>query len=202
MKWWLVGLLGLAVFPVSIVGALNQKQKAKTSSKSEKSDNLQNALTNGPIEVVQKYLKKGGNPNALIGGQTLLTLAANNGDIDTMTLLIKSGGKVNLSCKDGDTPLLRAARHLYRTELDSMTFLIKNGADVNLTFPKGSSALMMVAAPPSATYEDTYAEGTALLLKHGAKVNAKNQMGYTALKLAKSAGAKKIVAILKAAGAK
>ncbi|MEP6756201.1 MAG: ankyrin repeat domain-containing protein [Chthonomonadales bacterium] len=180
---------------------LTQKKPVKPVAKSGAID-LNTALLEGKPGTVSLYLSKGGNPNALIGGQTLLTIASNNGCIDTMKVLIKAGAKVNMAGKDGDTPLLRAARHLYRTELDTIDLLIKNGADVNLAFPKGSSPLMMVASPPSSTYESTYADGTKLLLKHGAKVNARNQMGYTALKLAKNAGANKIVAILKAAGAK
>ena len=197
-------ILLLVLIPASLCvpsSVLAQKKPVKPVAKSAASD-LNNALLEDKPGSVSLYLSKGGNPNALISGQTLLTIASNNGCIETMKALIKAGAKVNMPCKDGDTPLLRAARHLYRTGIESIEVLIANRADVNLSFPKGSSPLMMVAAPASPRYEDEYAEAIKLLLKHGARVNAKNQMGFTALKLAKNAEANKIVKILKAAGAK
>ena len=119
-----------------------------------------------------------------------------------MRVLIKAGARVNLACEDGDTPLLRSCRYLYRVGIECVELLIASGADVNLSFPKGTSPLMSVCRPPRAGYEDTYATAMKLLLKHGAKVNAINQMGYTPLKLAEDADANKLIAILKAAGAK
>lgn len=200
----LIGWLPVVLCLFGGAALLGQKSKPqqKPSGKPISSDTLGDAVMEDKLVIVEAYLKKGGNPNALLHGNTLLTLASSNGNLDTMRALLKGGAKVNLACTDGDTPLLRAARHLYRTGMESLELLIASGANVNQTFPKGSSPLMMVASPASLRYESDYADATKLFLKHGAKVNARNQMGYTALKIAKNAGALQIVKILTAAGAK
>ena len=122
--------------------------------------------------------------------------------LSAMTALLKAGAKINLACADGDTPLMRASRYLYRNEMDGIKLLISKGADVNKTFPKGTSALMLASAPAGKHYEVLYAEAVKLFLKRGAKVNAKNGMGYSALRFAQEGEAKQIESLLKAAGAK
>jgi ankyrin repeat protein len=79
-----------------------------------------------------------------------------------------------------------------------MNALLAAGADVNLrdsTF--GSTALIRAAY---SDYAET--ERVKLLLDHGADVNIRDSKGDTALRIAKSKGATKVVALLVSAGAK
>lgn len=163
---------------------------------------LRNALLENDAKPVRVFLNAGGNPNARIEGDTLLTVAANDGSLACLRLLLSHGARLNLPCADGDTPLMRATRHLYRTEIDTVRFLVAHGADVNQAMPKGTTPLMMACSPVSARYEADYAEAVALFLRHGARVNTRNRMGYTALKAAQERGAQHIIVLLKRAGAK
>jgi ankyrin repeat protein len=74
-----------------------------------------------------------------------------------------------------------------------VTALIDAGANVNAKYDDGSTALIYAA-------QHGYARCVQVLAAHGANVNAKDNDGETALRLA--FGNPKVVAILKAAGAK
>ncbi|MEP6756202.1 MAG: ankyrin repeat domain-containing protein [Chthonomonadales bacterium] len=182
--------------------SLAQHHSNQMPEKGKSHESLGESIRDGSVNLLEKYLKRGGDPNTKLGGETLLTIASTNSNIDGMKALLKAGAKINNACEDGDTPLMRATRYLYRNEMDGIKLLISKGADVNKTFPKGTSALMLASAAPGKHYEALYVEAVKLFLKHGAKVNAKNGKGYSALKLAQEGEAKQIVSILKAAGAK
>jgi uncharacterized protein len=80
--------------------------------------------------------------------------------------------------------------------------LIDKGANVNAKASRGSTPLIFGTLCVASHYQDEYVKVTRLLIKSGAKVNVKNNKGDTPLSLAKSGGWKKIVAVLKKAGAK
>ena len=73
---------------------------------------------------------------------------------------------------------------------------------VNARASKGSTALMYASSGVATHYEDKYVQVVRLLIKNGAQVNIKNQMGAMPLSFAKEGKWQKIVAELKRAGAK
>jgi len=146
------------------------------------------------VKTLKAYLDAGGDPNAVAKiddaqPTTLLITAANNGQVECMRVLVEHGAKLELADAEGDTPLLRAARHVYRTGLESVRFLLDAGADPNHAFPRGTTALMHVACPAARHYSDLYYATAKLLVERGADVNRRNSEGMTALSLAKECGA-------------
>ncbi len=133
---------------------------------------------------------------------------------DTLTAaqLIKKGGDVNQPDKDGTTALMTACRWADepmvrfllghgaipdkvrspkgRTELmvgcayysgkGISLMLVNKGADINAVSNDGITPLMLAA-------QNAKLDVVELLLKHGAKVNAKDNMGKTALDYANKA---------------
>jgi ankyrin repeat protein len=108
--------------------------------------------------------------NALRDGE--LRKAAQDGDVEAVTELIRLGANVNGRDKKGRTPLLWAAPA--RDNPLMIHMLAENGADVNATDEDGETALMISASQSNAG-------NVKALLELGAKVNAVNKAGRTAL---------------------
>jgi hypothetical protein len=161
-------------------------------------------------KTLSAYLDAGGDPNAVAKADrkddqerptTLLIMAANNGQVECMRLLIKHGAKAELADADGDTALLRATRHVYRAGIESVRFLLEAGADVNHAFPRGTTPLMHAACPVGRQYADLYYATTKLLVERGADVNRRNSEGVTAFSRAEECGATRTQKLLLRAGA-
>jgi uncharacterized protein len=117
------------------------------------------------------------NPQTKVGaedsaGENALMLAALNGDVDLVKLLITKGAEVN---KQGWTALHYAAANGHD---DIATLLLGYSADVNAPSPNGTTPLMMAA-------RGDHLSTLKLLIAKGADINAKNQIGMTALDFAK-----------------
>ena len=134
-------------------------------------------------------------------GTTQLMKAAQDGTVEEVKALLKSGGKVEIKDKYGWNALLYAVSApnlaIYpRTRLESATLksLLSASANVNSSDSRGYTALMIAAF-------ENRDEFVQLLLDHGANVNAMNLKGATALSYARAKGNKKIVELLQMAGA-
>jgi uncharacterized protein len=96
---------------------------------------------------------------------------------------------------DKNAQLIQAAE---KGNLQDVLTALTNGADVNVKNIKNVTVLMIASTNGST-------DVVKLLLDKGANLNAKatiNNVDYTALKIAKMKGKKKIVEILERAGAK
>jgi uncharacterized protein len=117
------------------------------------------------------------NPKTKVGaedraGENALMLAALNGDMDLVKLLISKGAEVN---KKGWTPLHYAAAN---GNDDIAKLLLGYSAYVDAQSPNGTTPLMMAA-------RGDHISTLKLLLDSGADINAKNQIGMSALDFAK-----------------
>ncbi|WP_420873224.1 ankyrin repeat domain-containing protein [Paraburkholderia kururiensis] len=105
-------------------------------------------------------------------GENAMMLAALNGDLDLVKLLIAKGAEVN---KKGWAPLHYAAANGHD---DVVKLLLDQSAYVDAGSPNGTTPLMMAA-------RGNHISTVKLLLDNGADLNVKNQLGLTALDFAK-----------------
>lgn len=182
----------------------------------------------------QSLIQQGASPNARNwDGNTLtaLMLAAQNGCVDIVKLLLDAGADVNtkavvaIGARDvatGITPLSQAAAS---GNPSIVKMLLDHGADIHALTGRGATVMefattnevvqifLDLGVSINARDKNGYtililsAEGfhrpsIAFLLEHGADPNAKTDDGVTALKLAQGIGHTRDVELLRAAGAK
>lgn len=92
--------------------------------------------------------------------------------------LLKRGARVNARTKTGTTPLIQAAAHVGPDDSSFVADLIAAGADVNAADDDGETALMGAA-------ENGQLSKVKLLIENGARVDAKDKLGRTALQYAR-----------------
>jgi hypothetical protein len=103
--------------------------------------------------------------------QERLLGAAGNGDLETVKYLISNGANINCKNEEGESPLSYAIMWEHEAVVQ---YLVSNGADPNIRNNLGMTPLFMVHKP-------NYA---AILLSHGANINAISNDGNTVLSYA------------------
>jgi uncharacterized protein len=146
----------------------------------------------GRPEAVMTLLANGADPRATdADGNTPLHHAARSSDPGVAALLRDAGAELDVANHDGVTPLgMACAAGNWRLA----RFLLERGAKPQVA---GAAPALLAAA---GTEEDD-AAGVQLLLKHKARVDARDAGDRTALHEAALAGHAEIVAVLLAAGA-
>jgi ankyrin repeat protein len=88
------------------------------------------ACTNGSAVMIERLLKAGDDPNAVISdmGDTALMLAARTGKPDAVKVLLEHGADANKKNAEGQTPLMWAVAE---KNAAAAKVLIDHGADVN-----------------------------------------------------------------------
>ena len=119
-------------------------------------------------------------------GDSLLMLAAYNGQRDTAALILDHGGDPELANQRSQTPL---AGVIFKGDLEMVELLLERGADVNGCPPGGRTPLMYAAM-----FDRT--DILQRLLTAGADPLAADAEGNTALKLAMAMGAERAAALL------
>ncbi|GFX74022.1 ankyrin-1 [Trichonephila clavipes] len=130
------------------------------------------AAKNGHIRV---FLDRSNVDTCVLwGGFTSLHLAAENGCLELVNLLLKRGADVNAK-----TDQLNTALHLssFNGYTDILKTLIMNGADINVHNVNGGTALHNAA-------ENGHEDIVEILLEHGAKVNAVEGCNFSPLNFA------------------
>ena len=140
------------------------------------------------LDLAKELLKRGADPNAAIAKRLWFRSFAND---ETWFDV------------EGSTPFLRAA---VAGDLQMMQLLVEHGADPNIATKSDDTALMAAAGIGWAAYWTSNAptprlDAVKFCLDHGAKVNAKDAKGYTALHGAAFRGDNEMVRFLVAAGA-
>jgi len=107
-------------------------------------------------------------------GQTALMLAADQGHVDTVNLLLQHRASPNLQNRRGGTALMLAS---FNGHLEVVTELLMAGADVNAKSINGYTALMQAVIKRT----ETAVQIINSLLYQKADINAQDIDGYTAL---------------------
>ena len=131
------------------------------------------------IEIFQLLFNYGADGN-IKTDRTPLIMAAWNGNVDILTLLLQHGANINEQERGGRTALISAA---YGSDYpDAIKLLLQHGANINEQDNEGYTPLIAAA-------ELSMVENLKVLLENGAdinvKVNAGKHKGWTALKFAK-----------------
>jgi uncharacterized protein len=112
-------------------------------------------------------------------GDSLLMLAAYNGQAEATRVILEHGGDPELANDRGQTPLAGAA---FKGDLEIAGLLLAHGAQVDGT-GSGTRTALMTAAMFNRT------DMVALLLGHGADPDRRDGAGLTAAEMAQSMGA-------------
>lgn len=173
--------------------------------------NLSVAVRSGRLEIVQAILESTGESESVnCSDQTAMVYAAGHGYYDIVIELLRYHIDIEAKGIKGRTALLEA---IWNNETEIATYLLEYGANGNAADDNGKTALMYAAELEDLTVAElllergvdleafdrshrytalTYAvvanneRSTALLLRHGASIEAKN--GYSAFFFAVQAG--------------
>ncbi len=186
-------------------------------------EDMLRAVDAGDTGTVTALLQRGMDINTVdSSGNSLLTLAAGNGNLALVDLLLAHRPQLGARNKVGDTALLSAAlkdnvdivRSLLKAgadvdqagwsglhyaafsgSVDISKLLIERGAKVDAVAPNGMTALLLAA-------KNGHAPMVKLLLESKADPKFSTSDGITALKLAGQGGHEAVVKLLRGAGAK
>ena len=183
-------------------------------------DPLASAIINGHTDVVRVLLDRGADPNSPNEhGISMLSFSITFKRMDILNILLERGAKPDgaalLSAVEADVPavvtlILDRGVDINARDEDGMTaliaaaakdlhalaeLLVRRGAELNAKDGAGENALIIASKSGSLRVAE-------LLVKRGADVNAKDNIGKTALMHAAGEQRAKMVALLKAAGAR
>ncbi len=121
-----------------------------------------------------------------------LSMAASEGDLEAMDILIKAGAEVNATSKFFDPPLIAAVK---TGKMDAVRKLLAMHAEINIKDKKGDFALIHAAATDNLAL-------VKLLLESGANVNEVNPKFFrTALIISATNASKEVMEELLKSGA-
>ena len=147
------------------------------------------------FEILSCLIGIGADVNARANnGCTPLMIAADNGDINAVSSLVKCGANVDLQGKAGHTALHHAVLGPQASICEILSCLIKKGADVNAHTFHNATPLMLAS-------HDGHVNAVTFLIKHGADVDLQDKDGDTALHYAASSSLPEIVETLLNLGA-
>lgn len=160
---------------------------------------LHRACISGDLQLVQSAIRNGANVHAQdFEGRAALHLSVLSGNVDVIELLLRSDARIDAHTLGHETPLFIAVKH---GAVDIVRLLIKYGAMnrrsyygegiLNAAFYAESISDITYAryemkgrlAQPRAP-ESLVLKMVSLLLKNGARVDAKDQSGRTAIQSA------------------
>ena len=153
-------------------------------------DALAQCVAEGKEEEVSLFFAAGFSPDTKNKkGVPLISIAARNGHLNTLELLLRSGAQVNLIDEDrGSTALFDSALEKNK---EMIKVLIEAGADVNIQSKDGQTALVVVVGEGDE-------EIVEMLFKAGADPDIKDALGVSARKYATIFGNSKMLAIFDA----
>ena len=126
--------------------------------------------------ILEKLLSAGGNPNTLTGqyGTTTLMVAADQGYVKGLQVLLNASADVNIQNSYGTTALMLAADRGYNK---GVQVLLNASADINIQNSLGDTALHCAA-------DNDHLGICKMLLASGARASLTNSDGNTPLDLA------------------
>ena len=167
------------------------------SSQSPEEAAILEAVSDGQLEIVKRYLE--GNPNLIwtkapVTGSTLLHRAIQRGHQDASAFLLERGANPEVEDNGGWTPLALAAMRL-QPSLPLAELLLQYGADVNHAHSELNQSALHICASGG------YIELARILLDRGARVDLSDRDGKTPLFMAVAKGEADVVKLLLQYGA-
>ncbi|MHC4662573.1 MAG: ankyrin repeat domain-containing protein [Planctomycetota bacterium] len=152
------------------------------------------ACENGDEAMAALLIKNGINPNTRLraSGDTMLHVAARNGHIKVMELLLKKGADVDAINLMSATPLQLA---IGANQKETVKFLTENAADIRTVDRAGKTPLIWAA-------ERGHVDFVKILIDRSVKLNVVDKNGMTALDWAIELKFNKVENLLRARGAK
>lgn len=134
---------------------------------------LMERVGHGDVAGTRLLLQNGANPNGndQVRGMRPLIMAAYEGNVDIVKLLLQYGANIEIMDHAAITPVQWASKN---NQFEMVQLLLSSGADVNTA--EGSDVTMVHAA-----IMNQRVEMLDLLLKNGANVNAQDDSGQTPL---------------------
>ena len=111
----------------------------------------------------------------MLGGQTALMFASENGHVDIAQQLLDDDANIDKADEQGDTALMLAC---WKGHVEVAGLLLDHAADVNRANSDDFTALMWACG-------EGHTKAASLLLERGANVNQTNKDGETAFKIAR-----------------
>jgi len=152
------------------------------------------ASYHGHVSIVEFLLQHGAAPNTTVPelSRTALHIAAMKGHSEALRLLLAANADTEVRDKEGVTPLGLAVTSGDQAVVED---LVRHGADLSATFPPSDATALHGAA--------TWGNGpmALVMLKHGARHDARSSTGKTPLHYAAAAGKREVALHLIRAGA-
>ncbi len=146
-----------------------------------KQTRLRKAILQGDIPRIKSLVIKTDLNQFDALGVAPLLLAASQGQLSVVKLMLQTGAKVNLVSAGGETALMAASRHGHAPVMET---LIAADANVNAAGKRGETALILAtvwATRMASIGKSKTATRVKLLLDAGANVNAADRKGRTAV---------------------
>lgn len=160
--------------PALVKALLDQGANANDADKEGQTALSYAAKAKGGAQIIPLLLAKGVPMERQDAyGRTALIFAANEYLPANIRLLLRAGADVNARDAFGETALLVAAH-----DLPTLRILLQHGANPNLADKNGETPMIKAISANNALAILSF------LVAHGAKINAQNQAGQTALMVA------------------
>ena len=132
------------------------------------------AVSSSHKDIAAYFLNKGVDINWVDdAGYTVLIWMSDSYDLDMIKFLVEHGADLKIRNKDGDTPMLHAARHGYP---EGLKYFLDKGSPIEDKNYQGQTALLLCSDGTSVPLsESTIIEKYQLLLSRGADINARDK---------------------------
>jgi uncharacterized protein len=183
-------LFGGTLLVLFVIGA---NARAELSLFGSYWDNIARATAHNDASKVRQLIAAGNDPNELDDdGRTGLLVAATNGNLQIVAILLKVNAHMNVKDKLGNTPLHYAAD---RNHVDIAELLLDAGSPVDPENKNGMTPLMVAASRGNATIVDA-------LLAKGANARKTDFTGRDAVSWAQEGHRPAVVAAVQRAAAR